>query len=483
MRITLIFSLLTLFIGRLTAQPISLHPGNPHYFDYKGKPTILVASSEHYGSVINPDFNFSKYLKTLKSLGLNHTRIWLGDYVEKPGDFCLSENTSAPLPGKFLAPWARGNEPGFAAGGNKFDLDKWNPDFFTRLHAFMQEASDNGIVVECILFFVGPNWHLLPMNPANNVNNTTTIEGRDYLTVNNGNILEHQKKLCLKIINELNQYDNFIFNIANEPWFSNQEHPGFASPPRNETKEWIRTVSDWIVNEEKNLPKQHLISIDYTNEGRIISKEEQEKYWKNISVFNHHYDKDALSVKFNYGINKVLSFNETGLMPPTTSQYRIQGWKYLMSGGALYNNLDFTFEVGSEDGSGGINFLCNGYNGCNDKGVKYEMAALLKFMNSFDFANTRPNYNVVTCAFGDQNFCVLENPGKEYVLYIYGGTNKGAIQLGLVAGKYDLFWINPSDGKILERTEIETDKSGGLQLNAPAYNEDITLLLRYQSPS
>jgi hypothetical protein len=188
-------------------------------------------------------------------------------------------------------------------------------------------------------------------------------------------------------------------------------------------------------------------------------------------------------VKFNYGINKVLSFNETGLMPPTTSQYRIQGWKYLMSGGALYNNLDFTFEVGSEDGSGGINFLCNGYNGCNDKGVKYEMAALLKFMNSFDFANTRPNYNVVTCAFGDQNFCVLENPGKEYVLYIYGGTNKGAIQLGLVAGKYDLFWINPSDGKILERTEIETDKSGGLQLNAPAYNEDITLLLRYQSPS
>jgi hypothetical protein len=210
----------------------------------------------------------------------------------------------------------------------------------------------------------------------------------------------------------------------------------------------------------------------------LITKEEQEKYWKNISVFNHHYDKNTLSLKFNYGINRVLSFNETGLMPPSSPQYRIQGWKYLMSGGGLYNNLDFTFEVGHEDGSGEIEFLCDGYMGCNDKTVKYQMAALLKFMNSFDFVDCRPNYNVISVAFGDKNFCVMENPGKEYAIYTYEDTNQGSIQLILVPGKYDLTWINPSDGKAIKQEEVETNDGGGIRINAPSFKEDIAFVLR-----
>ena len=35
------------------AEPLSLHPDNPHYFLFRGKPTILVTSGEHYGAVLN----------------------------------------------------------------------------------------------------------------------------------------------------------------------------------------------------------------------------------------------------------------------------------------------------------------------------------------------------------------------------------------------------------------------------------------------
>ncbi len=473
----LIISILSSFSA--VAQPIKLHPENGHYFLYKSKPTVLVTSGEHYGAVINPDFNFSKYLKTLKELGLNHTRIWLGDYVEIPGDFCQKVNTSAPESGKFLTPWMRSDEPGFAAGGNKFDLNKWNPAYFERLHQFMQEASDNGIVVECILFFVGPNWAYLPMNPVNNINKTKDIPREDYLSLQNGNILTHQKKYCLKLINELNKYDNIIFNVANEPWFSNQEHVGFASPPRDQTKLWIKEVSNWITYAESTLAKKHLISVDYTNEGRKISKLEHDKYWKNISVFNHHYDKDALSAKLNYGINKVLSFNETGLMPEFSSQYRIQGWKYLMSGGALYDNLDFTFQVGAEDGKGKTEFICHYYKGCNDPNVKYEMKALLEFMNSIDFVHLKPNYDIIGCSFGDKNIHVLENPGKEYAMYIHGGSNEGLFQLNVLPGKYVVNYINPSDGKIIKTEERESKKFGDILLDGmPAYKEDIAIVLK-----
>src|ERR1700693_2349084 len=44
------------------AEPIRLNPTNPHYFLYQGKAIALVTSGEHYGSVINADFDFHKYL-------------------------------------------------------------------------------------------------------------------------------------------------------------------------------------------------------------------------------------------------------------------------------------------------------------------------------------------------------------------------------------------------------------------------------------
>ena len=35
------------------AFPIRLHPDNPHYFLWRGKPTVLITSGEHYGAVMN----------------------------------------------------------------------------------------------------------------------------------------------------------------------------------------------------------------------------------------------------------------------------------------------------------------------------------------------------------------------------------------------------------------------------------------------
>ena len=37
---------------------IALHPDNPHYFLWRGKPTILVTSGEHYGALLNLDFDY-----------------------------------------------------------------------------------------------------------------------------------------------------------------------------------------------------------------------------------------------------------------------------------------------------------------------------------------------------------------------------------------------------------------------------------------
>ena len=153
--------------------PLSLHPDNPHYFLFRGRPTVLVTSGEHYGAVLNLDFDYVRYLDALLADSLNHTRTWAGAYREIPGSFGITENTLAPLPGRFICPWARSDQPGYFDGGNKFDLTRWDEAYFARLKDFMARASERGVVVELNLFCPNYNdslWLANPMSAANNVN-------------------------------------------------------------------------------------------------------------------------------------------------------------------------------------------------------------------------------------------------------------------------------------------------------------------------
>src|SRR5204863_1834342 len=128
--------------------PIALHPANPHYFLWRGKPTVLITSGEHYGAVLNLDFEYVPYLKELEARKLNNTRTWSGAYVEPSGAFNITSNSLAPLRNKFICPWARSETPGYPNGGNKFDLTKWDTNYFVRLRDFVKQASQRGIVVE-----------------------------------------------------------------------------------------------------------------------------------------------------------------------------------------------------------------------------------------------------------------------------------------------------------------------------------------------
>src|SRR5213075_3045829 len=125
-------------------RALSLHPDNPHYFLFRGKPAMLITSGEHYGAVLNLDFDYTRYLETLKADGLNLTRTFTGAYVEPIGTFNIASNTLAPVSGRFICPWARSDTPGYANGGNKFDLTKWSDPYFQRLKKFVSEASKRG---------------------------------------------------------------------------------------------------------------------------------------------------------------------------------------------------------------------------------------------------------------------------------------------------------------------------------------------------
>src|SRR6185436_14171682 len=70
-----------------------------------------------------------------------------------------------------------------------------------------------------------------------------------------------------------------------------------------------------------------------------------------VSVFNFHYAHPPDAVAMNFALNKVIGDNETGFKGTGDAHYRMEAWEFLLAGGALYNNLDYSFTVGHEDGT------------------------------------------------------------------------------------------------------------------------------------
>ena len=139
-------------------EPIRLHPQNPHYFLWRGQPTVLITSAEHYGAVLNRAFNGTKYLDTLQTNGFNLTRTFSGAYCEPVGAFNIANNTLAPAAGDLLCPWARSDTPGYASRGVAIELFR-KPDIFRKTEKLRfrinpKALKDRGFVVLAQIFDV-----------------------------------------------------------------------------------------------------------------------------------------------------------------------------------------------------------------------------------------------------------------------------------------------------------------------------------------
>jgi hypothetical protein len=454
-----------------SAAPLSLHPDNPHYFLFRGKPTVLITSGEHYGAVLNLDFDFAKYLRTLAQDGLNNTRTWAGAYCEHPSAFGIASNTLAPLPGRFLCPWARSDQSGYANGGNKFDLNKWDEAYFKRLKDFMSEAGKQGVVVELNLFcpfYEESMWRLSPMNSINNINGIGTVARTNVYTLDkHGGLLVVQEAMVRKIVTELKDFDNLYYEICNEPYFGGV------------TLEWQGHIADVIAETEKMLGVRHLISQNIAND-----KAKVEKPHPAVSIFNFHYATPPDTVAMNYGLNKVIGDNETGFRGTNDSAYRMEGWDFIVAGGGLFNNLDYSFVAGREDGT----FV---YPAAQPGGGSPELRRQYKFLvetiRRFDFIHMRPEKDTVKADLPPAaSVRALGNPGKEYLIYLRTALGdpksnprtrfaEGELKLKLnpAPGRYSAEWLDPKTGASIGKLT-----TGPAELPVPAFTEDIVLTLR-----
>jgi hypothetical protein len=444
------------------AKPISLHPDNPHYLFFRGKPTILIGSTEHYGAVLNWDIDYSRYLYALEESGLNVTRTFSGAYMEADKAFNITNNTLAPKAGKLLCPWARSETPGYANGGNKFDLTKWDERYFHRLKNFVNLADKRGIIVEMVLFcpyYEDSMWNLSPLNAANNVNGVGTVKRTEANTLKNGNLLDVQLAMVKKIVSELNEFDNVYYEICNEPYFGGV------------TLDWQAKIAETIVAAEADLPNKHLIAQNIAN-----GKQKIENANPAVSIFNFHYATPPDTVAMNYGLNKVIGDDETGFKGTSDFVYRKEAWDFILAGGAIYDNLDYSFTADTPDGTFQLPPKQPGGGGV---ALRTQLSILRKFIGGFDYLKMTPdNSAIVGGVPAGGSSRVLTRAGQAYAMaiYIHGGKQAN-LTLHVPEGKYKVEWVNTLTGKIDKSEEVETT-GDTLKVSSPSYEEDIAVRIR-----
>jgi hypothetical protein len=469
----------------LAAQtdPIALDPANPHYFHYHGKTIALITSGEHYGAVLNPDIDFKLYLATLKADGLNYTRLFPGSYVEVPAkSFGIQRNDLAPEPGKFLAPWSRSETPGYAGGGNKFDLDHWNPTYFARLHDFLAEAERQGVIVEISLFssqYGEPQWAVSPFNPANNVNGTSIADWKKLETIENGKILAYQEQYTRKLVHEAAAFSNVIFELQNEPWSDRpklvdvinpylftgrDQYPNSVEIPDELSIAWQTRVAAWIADEEKPLPHKHLVAQNYTNFRFPVRR-----LIPGISIVNFHYAyPDAVTL--NYGLDKAIAYDETGFLGQDDAAYRRQAWNFLLSGGSTFDGLDYSFSPGH---SAGDDTAPNGPGG-GSPAFRKQLGILVQFLATLPLERMHPDTHTVLHAEGSVPR-VLSDGATNWGIYL-DGKNEAAseLKLDLPSGEYTADWLDVVTGETTQHAAFH-QTGGEKSIQAPPYPAGIAL--------
>lgn len=268
--------------GQVTAisDPLRINECNPRYFaDAEGRAIYLTGmhtwTNFQDRMDVPREFDYDAYLDQLQTYHHNFIRLW------------VSENAAwAPWSDQKVMfgplPYLR-TGPGRARDGlPKFDLTKFNEQYFERLRQRVVDARDKGIYVGLMMFngfsiekkedekrswlqrafakvyrVIGwdptlwdPNnpWNGHPFHWANNINGingdlNSDGEGLEIHTMKNAQTLKLQEQYVRKVIDALNDLNNVLYEVSNES--------------RGESTEWQNHVIRVIHEYEATKPKQH----------------------------------------------------------------------------------------------------------------------------------------------------------------------------------------------------------------------------------
>jgi hypothetical protein len=479
-----------------TRVPITVHPDNPRYFLFRGKPLVLVTATEHYGSVLNRAFDFDKYLDDAAERRMTLTRTFLL-YRElqtprNPSSPCKPESPD------YLTPYPR-TGPGKAIDGEPiFDLDQWNPEFFARLNRFLTRASERGIVVELTLFshlYNDQIYKLSPLRAGNNKQGVGKGEWHEFDSLKDKALAERQAAFARKVVQETSGFDNVYYEICNEPAGGKAGLTSVA-----EVDAWLAEMTRVVRDELRKQKGKHLVFGTQAFDAGKMRQELQPtftgKAWDAVNIHPHPYlvwqerqypmgDFMAKELKLAavrdfcravHPQQKPVILDEDNAASLYRDEvgwtiHRKRAWTAVLSG-AHYDYIDFSVTVGNEAGTV-----------ASRKGIRAWFEHLSRLIHSFDFIHARPVAEWVSRKPEHLVCSALVVEGKDYIAYLADGRElteqtagtpiEGEVQFSLPAGTFHVSLISPMTGAPSPAMSIEGGRM--VRMALPPFRQDVVI--------
>jgi len=447
-------------------RALSIYAPNPAYFQSAdGKPVVMIGDYQASPTAptavpIDPDYDYQVYLDTLKASGLNFAKVWIFYGLEAEYD---SETPFDDYHRFNLLPYLRVG-PGLANDGRpKYDLTQFNPLYFERLAAFCAAACERGIYLHLVLidawdFRIPALWKFHAYNRANNVNGVdgdpkgtglATDPEQGACSLGNTQLLEAEKAYLRRTVDAVNDFDNILFEVANENYYNLR---------------WEQSIAEYVHEYEKSKPRQHLVmpmdlpDHDYAGPSYDARQHvEYDKTWKT-------WDLPRLHARLLAGRNlkQPLIFDPDGIESNDNPVQRKAFWTAFVSGGHVnYTDYSFQPEVGGDE------------RGVRRAELRRQLGHLAAFTRQVHFWEMHP----VDWVRSGEAYA-LASP-QEAALYLPSGGNVEVDMQGM-PGSFRAKWFNPRNGLF---SEVSTVVGGKVQTFAAPDLRDWVLYLQKEGVS
>ena len=427
------------------ADRIRPYEANPHYWQYKGQPVMLLGGSKTDHIFLLDDLK--EHLDEIHAVGANYVR-----------------NTMSQREGRELKPHK-------LLPDGTFDLDQWNAEYWRRFQNMLKWTAERDIIVQIEVWdrfdYGERNWQSSPWNPRNNVNYDYdqtgfateytnnhlyrdahpffhTIDGTSHYTPRYALIRRHQERFDDRMLSYSLPYGHVLYCMNNE-----------TSSEAGWGQYWINLIKARAAKEGVSVWTTDMFDDafqgDQARHAPIVFDDPERYMFADISQVNsRNFDQEHWDT-LQWLLQQVRRH------PRPSNHTKIYGSGYYTFGTGGPEDGVERFWRNILGGSASARFhRPDAGNGLNDL-AKASIQAARLLESRMKFWHITPHMELLSDRTPNEAYLAAK-PGQCYALYF---TNGGSVSLDLTGapGTFDITWISVAMGRI-----VESSQRGGYRL-------------------
>ena len=431
---------------------------NPRFWQYEGKPVMLLGASDDDNLFQWPAELLVPHLDSMKKIGANYVRNTMSDRQDK---------------GFEVYPFKKTDD-------GRYDLSQWNEAYWKRFDFFLKETARRNIIVQIELWdrfdYSQKNWDANPYNPKNNINYTKKESGLNeaypdhpgsnrqpfFFTTpqqqHNEILLTVQCRYMEKILSYTLNYNHILYCIDNET--SGEEAwsiywRDFISAIAHQKGRNICVTEMW---DDWNLQStSHKRTFDHPQRYRFVELSQNthqtgNKLWDNLRWTAKYTGESPRPM------NIVKTYGSDNGRHGSTKQAIERWWLHLLGGAAAVR-------FHRPDSGLGLSELS-----ISSIKAARKLESLVKLWDLKAESQSLPDSS------GNKAF-IAYKPGRVYLIFLPDGGST-TLHVKETKANYDIRYINLRSGEWLEKRTQKISMEGTTQFSAPDNHEWLIVITK-----